>query len=99
MFDTTTTRDISKFFVSKFRIITYNSFEISLVVCLPNITTNHAITYTNCLYSIDSVRKMELKLKDPHLNSFPDLLTPILCKQNRSLDEDVKCIMTFPENT
>ena len=26
--------------------ITYNSFEISLVVFMPNITTNHAITYT-----------------------------------------------------
>ena len=64
-----------------------------------NITTNHAITFTNCLYSIDNVRKMELKLKDPHLTSSPDLLTSILCKQNRFLDEDVKCIMTFPENT
>ena len=66
---------------------------------MPNITTNHAITFTNCLYSIDNVRKMELKLKDSHLTSFPDLLTSILCKQNRFLDEDVKCIMTFPENT
>ena len=27
--------------------ITYNDFEISLVVFMPNITTNHAITYTN----------------------------------------------------
>ena len=27
--------------------ITYNNFEISLVVFMPNITTNHAITYTN----------------------------------------------------
>ena len=25
----------------------YNNFEISLVVFMPNITTNHAITYTN----------------------------------------------------
>ena len=24
----------------------YNNFEISLVVFMPNITTNHAITYT-----------------------------------------------------
>ena len=24
-----------------------NNFEISLVVFMPNITTNHAITYTN----------------------------------------------------
>ena len=28
------------------REITYNNFEISLVVFRPNITTNHAITYT-----------------------------------------------------
>ena len=27
--------------------ISYNNFEISLVVFMPNITTNHAITYTN----------------------------------------------------
>ena len=29
------------------REITYNNFEISLVVFMPNITTNHAITYNN----------------------------------------------------
>ena len=29
------------------REITYNNFEISLVLFMPNITTNHAITYTN----------------------------------------------------
>ena len=29
------------------REITYNNFEISLVVFMPNATTNHAITYTN----------------------------------------------------
>ena len=28
------------------REITYNNFEMSLVVFMPNITTNHAITYT-----------------------------------------------------
>ena len=28
------------------REITYNNFEISVVVFMPNITTNHAITYT-----------------------------------------------------
>ena len=28
------------------REITYNNFEISLVVFMKNITTNHAITYT-----------------------------------------------------
>ena len=31
------------------REITYNNFETSLVVFMPNITTNHAITYTNRL--------------------------------------------------
>ena len=29
--------------------ITYNNFEISLVVFMPNMTTNHAITYTSTL--------------------------------------------------
>ena len=28
--------------------MTYNNFEMSLVVFMPNITANHAITYTNC---------------------------------------------------
>ena len=37
------------------REITYNNFEISLVVFMPNITTNHAITYTN----------NDLKVADP----------------------------------
>ena len=27
--------------------IMYNNFEISFVVFMPNITTNHSITYTN----------------------------------------------------
>ena len=31
---------------------TYNNFEISFVVFMPNITTNHAITYTNHTCSI-----------------------------------------------
>ena len=37
--------DISKFSQIS---ITFNNFEISLVVFMPNITTNHAITCTNC---------------------------------------------------
>ena len=44
IFGINTTRDISN--CIKFEI-TYNNFEISLVVFMPNITTNHAITYTN----------------------------------------------------
>ena len=53
-----TTRDISK--LSQ---ITYNNFEISLVVFMPNITTNHAITYTNterqsaCILAEDKLTK------------------------------------------
>ena len=46
IFGINTTRDISK--LSQISLsITYNNFEISLVVFMPNITTNHAITYTN----------------------------------------------------
>ena len=33
--------------ISKLSQITYNHFEIPLVVFMPNISTNHAITYTN----------------------------------------------------
>ena len=32
------------------REISCNNFEISLMVFMPNITTNHAITYTNIAY-------------------------------------------------
>ena len=37
------------------REITYNNFEISLVVFMPNITTNHAITYTNSRHCLSIV--------------------------------------------
>ena len=37
------------------REISYNNFEISLVVFLPNITTNHAITYTNKVVLINNI--------------------------------------------
>ena len=50
-----TTRDISKLSQISLalltaREVTYNNFEISLVVFMPNITTNHAITYTNPIH-------------------------------------------------
>ena len=35
----------------------YNNFEISLVVFIPNIDTNHAITYTN-RWSTDWVKRL-----------------------------------------
>ena len=35
--------------------IMYNNFEISLVVFMPNITTNHAITYTNTHAFMDEI--------------------------------------------
>ena len=52
IFGINTTRDIYFKIVSNFtrlaaREITYNIFEISLVVLMTNITTNHPITYTN----------------------------------------------------
>ena len=46
--------------------ITYNNFEISLVVFMPNITTNHAITYT---YSQDialTIQKVFLRQNFPY---------------------------------
>ena len=46
-FGINTTRDISK--LSQ---ISYNNFEISLVLSMPNITTNHAITYTNLIMKL-----------------------------------------------
>ena len=36
----------------------YNNFEILLVVLMPNITTNHAITYTNKLLNIGQGAKV-----------------------------------------
>ena len=49
IFGINTPHDISKLSQISLvaREITYNNFEISLVVFMPNITTNHAITYTN----------------------------------------------------
>ena len=44
IFGINTTCDISKL-SQMAREITYNSLEISLVVFMPNITTNYAITY------------------------------------------------------
>ena len=35
------------FFKARAREIMYNNFEKSLVVFMQNITTNHAISYTN----------------------------------------------------
>ena len=38
--------------ISKLSQITYSNFEISLVVFMPNNTTNHAITYTDIIKKI-----------------------------------------------
>ena len=45
---------------SKLSQITYNNFKISLVVFTSNITTNHAITYTNM--HIKNLRNCEAKI-------------------------------------
>ena len=45
------------------REITYNNFEISLVVFMPNVTTYHATTYTNNASKLrESVRAFFLQL-------------------------------------
>ena len=54
IFGINTTRDISKLFQ-----ITYNNFEISLAVFMPNIITNHAITYTYTMMA-KPIRTLEL---------------------------------------
>ena len=43
------------------REITYNNFETSLLVLMPNITTNHAITYTNYMEMTKS------EIRDKHI--------------------------------
>ena len=49
------------------REITYNNFEISLVVFMPNITTNHAFTNTNykLFYSISKKKCLQFKQHCP----------------------------------
>ena len=59
IFDVTTTRDISTA-----REITYNNFEISLVVFMPNITTNHAIAYTNTTQYEEEKKEQRMDLQD-----------------------------------
>ena len=48
IFGINATRDTSKLSQISLRI-KYNDFEISLVVFMPNMTTNQAITYTNTI--------------------------------------------------
>ena len=51
------------------REITYNNFEISLVVFIPNMTTNHAITCTNITVSVLHIKELECKVeKLKHMN-------------------------------
>ena len=45
------------------RKITYNNFKISLMVFMPNITTNHAITYTNLIIILFPPKTVKLKVK------------------------------------
>ena len=54
------------------REITYNNFEISFVVFMPNITTNHAITYTKTLVNAVTARKygQRTDFKNPNSGIF-----------------------------
>ena len=52
-----------KFHSPNAREITYNNFEISFVVFMPNITTNHAITYTKtilCCVQLSNKRRLRI---------------------------------------
>ena len=73
---TNTTRDISKlsqiFTRLTAREITYNNFELSLVVFMPNITTNHAITYTN--FKVFRMHFCQPLLKPVLVNTLESLL-------------------------
>ena len=64
----------------------YNNFEISLVVFMPNITTNHAITYTNSTY-YESETFFNSSL--PHIFEFEILGFLFLTKN--SLTWEVNC--------
>ena len=50
------------------REITYDNFEISLVVFMPNVTTNHAITYTNRPNIFPEILKKRLNIPQMFLN-------------------------------
>ena len=53
---------VSNFASLTTREITYSNFEISLVVFIPNITTNHGVTYTNLYLSFkESWIRLEFK--------------------------------------
>ena len=88
IFGINTTRDISKLSQTSLaynNVRTYNNFEISLVVFKPNITTNHAITYTNLLpfkmarysFSGSIPPKFEHKLRR-HKQSFGKIATTVV---------------------
>ena len=59
------------------REITYNNFEISLVVFMPNITTNHTITYTNLEFQCLEKPEFKILAFSKHCNSkfglFPNI--------------------------
>ena len=60
------------------REITYNNFEISFVVFMPNITTNHAITYTD-------IGKSAMTTKDNHKDIISKKVQGRYCTRSRFL--------------
>ena len=65
---------------------TYNNFKISLVVFMPNITTNHAITYTNFNHAI-LIHVMRITFE-------PCCLTRVLHFMTLNLNSDKKCFIS-----
>ena len=69
--------------ISKLSQISYNNFEISLVVFMLNITTNHAITYTNPTGICDLTRRGQL----PQNFSVSKLVVVIVVTQHLASSE------------
>ena len=61
-----------------------NNFEISLVVFMPNITTNHAITYTNILMEMSVRKGSTIEALILSVRSYPSLLKVAKVKQQQN---------------
>ena len=65
----------------------YDNFEISLLALMPNITTNHAITYTNKFFYLRIVKGTKSNIFTSKLCAwviFITLLTRLLCHNSNS---------------
>ena len=75
------------------REVTYNKFEISLVVFMPNITTNHAITYTIKIQDGDHVQCR--RHSHPAAPHHPQNIPHISCREDQRLPTEGKIISKY----